>query len=136
MGFMKGSRVRHRHNVPGARELRTRQTRAEAILWAALRSRSLSDLKFRRQHPIGPFVVDFCCPDRQLIVEVDGGIHDTQGDHDAEREELLVAAGYHVVRFRNEAIVNDLPSVLNSIRTLAEQRTPLPPADRRRTGNW
>jgi very-short-patch-repair endonuclease len=57
---MTDSRLRHRHNVPAARDLRGKQTPAEVILWQELRSRRLAELKFRRQHPIGPFVADFC----------------------------------------------------------------------------
>jgi len=126
----------HRFNVPGARELRTRQTPAEALLWDALRSRRLAGLKFRRQHPIGPFVADFCCPERRLIVEVDGGIHDAQFDHDAEREALLITAGYRVLRIRNEAILDALPSVLEQIREVASEQRTIPPAVRNRTGGW
>jgi very-short-patch-repair endonuclease len=73
----------HRDNIPAARELRTRQTPAESILWDALRGRRLAGLKFRRQHPIGTFVVDFCCPDRRLAIELDGPVHAEQREHDA-----------------------------------------------------
>jgi very-short-patch-repair endonuclease len=111
----------HRQNVPSARSLRTRPTRVEAMLWEVIRDRRLDGLKFRRQHPIGPFVVDFCCPELRLIVELDGAVHDTQREDDAEREALLIAAGYDVVRFRNDEVRKDLPSVLAAIRTAASQ---------------
>ena len=81
-------------------------------------------LKFRRQHPIGPFVADFCCPERRLVVELDGGVHATQVEADADREALLAAAGYSVVRFANEAVTPDLLSVLATIRAAAEAQPP------------
>src|SRR3954471_17291219 len=110
----------HRDNVPVARELRTRQTSAEVMLWEELRNRRLAGLKFRRQHPIGPFIVDFCCPDRRVAIELDGAVHMTQQERDAEREALLAAAGYPVLRFTNDAISADLPAVHESIRAVAE----------------
>ena len=87
-------------------------------------------MKFRRQHPIGPFVVDFCCPDRRLVVELDGPVHllPAQREHDAEREALLAAAGYTVLRFPNATVHNDLPTLLETIRTAAERQPPSPPA--------
>ena len=125
-----------RQNVPAARVLRGRETPAERTLWDALRSRRLAGLKFRRQHPIGPFVVDFCCPDRRLIVELDGQVHETQQDRDAERESLLRGAGYAIMRFTNEELLADLPGVLQSIQVAAEsqpQRDAYPTA---RTHGW
>ena len=71
-------RGEHRHNVPAARDLRQRGTPAEELLWDALRNRRLDGLKFRRQHPVGPFVIDFCCPSRQLAIELDGEVHVSQ----------------------------------------------------------
>ena len=118
-----------RDNVQAARELRTRQTAAEVVLWEALRGRRLDDLKFRGQHPVGPFVLDFCCPDRLLGIELDGGIHTAieQREQDAERERLLDAADYRVLHFPNEAVTSDLASVLETIRAAAADRPQLPP---------
>jgi very-short-patch-repair endonuclease len=99
----------------GARELRTRQTPAEELLWRAIRGRQINGLKFRRQHPIGPFVVDFCCPERRLAIELDGGVHDSQQDYDAERDRWLQAAGYRVLRFPNDAVMHNISSVLDRI---------------------
>jgi 5-methyltetrahydrofolate--homocysteine methyltransferase len=106
------------------------------VLWGALRDRRLDGLKFRRQHPIGPLVADFCCPDRRLIIEVDGSVHETQADHDAERERLLVAAGYRVLRLRNETVLNELPTALAQIRAAALALPPVPPPERSRTRGW
>jgi very-short-patch-repair endonuclease len=124
-----------RHNVPAARDLRARETLAEDLLWEALRGRRLDGLKFRRQHPVGTFVIDFCCAERRLAVELDGGIHDEQRKHDAEREEILAAAGYRVIRFPNQAVMERLPDVLETIRAAAEA-VPCwrPPVPGRRSG--
>jgi very-short-patch-repair endonuclease len=123
-----------RDNVPAARELRTRQTAAEEMVWGALRGRRLAGLKFRRQHPIGTFVVDFCCPDRRLVVELDGAVHATQQEHDAEREALLVAAGYRALRFPNESVNDDLPAVLETIRAAAAEQPSIPALRSPRSG--
>ena len=126
----------HWHNVPAARDLRGTQTPAEVMLWEALRDRRLVGLKFRRQHPIGPFVADFCCPDRRLIVELDGGIHMWQREDDAEREELLSLAGYRVIRFPNDAVTTDLSNVLTAIQAAAEAQPPRQGTPPPRTGAW
>jgi very-short-patch-repair endonuclease len=125
----------HRHNVPAARDLRGRETGAENLLWAALRGRRLAGLKFRRQHPIGPFVLDFCCVDRRLAIELDGQVHATQQAHDADREALLIAVVARVLRFPNAAVRDDLSQVLAAIQTTArEDPGPRPPAPGRAAG--
>lgn len=98
-----------------ARLLRQRLTPAEAILWEALRGRKLEGLKFRCQHPIGRFIVDFYCPSLKLVIEIDGGIHIQQQDYDQARTDQLQDFGYSVLRFTNDEIINDLPKVLNQI---------------------
>lgn len=93
------------------------------MLWVGLRDRALG-AKFRRQQPIGPFVVDFFCSEHSLIVEVDGPIHAEQVEYDRERQELLEACGYRMVRVSVESVVRELGSVLERIsRALA-----LPPS--------
>jgi very-short-patch-repair endonuclease len=106
----------HRNNVPAARVLRRPLTPAEAVLRRALRDRRMDGLKFRRQHPVGPFVLDFCCPASRLAVEVDGAVHDERAEQDAARTALLAASGYRVLRFRNEDVLGDLGTVLARIR--------------------
>ena len=128
-------RVRHRHNVTAARELRTRETPAEVILWEALRDRRLDGLKFRRQHPIGRFVVDFCCAERSLAIELDGEVHAGQGAHDVERAALLATAGYRIVRVPNQEVHDDLAEVLATIRAAVAGEPPRPPT-LPRTGAW
>lgn len=96
-----------------ARALRVRQTGAEALLWAALRNRQLARWKFRRQHPIDRYVVDFVTIAGRLIVEVDGATHfrRREHEHDAERTRILTSLGFHVVRVTNEDIYKNLEGV-------------------------
>ena len=105
-----------------ARELRKTQTPAERLLWEHLRGRRHGDLKFRRQHPIGRFIVDFFCPEAKLILEVDGPTHDEQVEDDAWRTGQLQAQGYSVLRFKNEDVTGNLESVLHRIRAVAVPR--------------
>ena len=132
---MNSRRGEHHHNIPAARDLRARETWAEDRLWEEVRGRRLDGMKFRRQHPIGAFVVDFCCTDRRLAIELDGGIHAEQQDQDAERDAILALAGYRLIRFPNQLIREDLPGVLSAIK-LAVRETPLwhPPVPGRRSG--
>ena len=99
-----------------ARQLRLEQTPAEALLWQYLRNRQLDGFKFRRQHPIDRFVVDFCCPERRLIIEVDGAVHQDQGAYDENRTAALQALGYRVVRYTNDQVELDIMNVLDSLR--------------------
>ena len=90
-----------------ARGLRRRQTDAERRLWARLRDRRLLGVKFARQVPIGPYIVDFCCREAKLVVELDGGQHSMRVAYDADRTALLERLGYRVLRFwDNEALAN------------------------------
>ena len=95
-----------------ARAMRRSMTEAEAALWEELRSRRLGGFKFRAQHPVGAFVLDFCCPSRRLVVEVDGGSHRERAERDREWTEILNAHGYRVVRFRNEEVLSDIDAVV------------------------
>lgn len=103
--------------VNQARALRREQTAAEKRLWSAVRNRQLAGLKFRRQHPYGQFILDMFCVERQLAVEVDGGIHlkPKQAARDEARSEYLALYGIRVVRFTNEEIDSNLPDVLRKI---------------------
>lgn len=100
-----------------AKALRANLTPAERRLWEALRGRRLSGLRFRCQHPVGPFILDFWCPERKLAVEVDGDVHDNpdQAAYDTFRTEQLNAFGYRVVRVRNDEVFHDLSGVLARI---------------------
>jgi len=113
---------------PLARQMRTKPTPAEDHLWQRLRNRQIHNLKFRRQHSIDRFMVDFYCADARLIVEVDGPIHDYTPEEDAIRQAFLESQGFHVLRFTNDAVLNHLPSVIARIAEVAEAQhlTPNP----------
>ncbi len=102
-----------------ARELRQPQTPAERRLWAKLRDQQIG-LKFRRQHSIGRFIVDFYCPECRLAIEIDGETHAEQTEYDAARTAWLAEQGYRVIRFLNEDIDHRLEGVLEVV--LAECR--------------
>jgi very-short-patch-repair endonuclease len=87
-------------------------TEAEARLWSRLRMHQLADVHFRRQHAIGPYIVDFCAPIEKLVIEVDGSQHLEQEDYDAERTLFLESLGYRVLRFWNHEVLGDMDSVL------------------------
>jgi very-short-patch-repair endonuclease len=98
-----------------SKELRREMTPAEKILWKELKANKLDGHHFRRQQIIDKFLVDFYCHQQELIVEVDGGIHDLQKEYDAEREAYLIARGFRILRFRNEEVEKDLKGVLKKI---------------------
>ena len=107
-----------------ARRLRRDQTDAEQMLWARLRNRQLDGWKFRRQVPLGKFVVDFVCYDEKLVVELDGGQHGENPDDDATRTAWLEARGFRVLRFWNHEVLENLEGVLTIIAKA------LPPGER------
>ncbi len=107
-----------------ANKLRHNQTPAERMLWTYLRKRQLNGKKFLRQHPIiftydtkvQHFIADFYCHEKMLIIELDGGIHDTQKEYDEMRESVLREMGYQVIRFRNEEVFRNIDIVLLKIK--------------------
>ena len=103
--------------------MRRNPTPAEAKLWNRIRKRQLAGFKFRRQHIIAGFIVDFYCPTLKLIVEVDGPIHRYQPSKDAWRTRILQARDLHVVRFSSEAVMDETEKVLLSLeRTIHNRR--------------
>jgi very-short-patch-repair endonuclease len=92
-----------------ARGMRKGQSKAEAALWSLLRDRRAHGAKFRRQHPIAPYIADFACIDARLIVEIDGKSHDVaeQRAYDAERDAKLAAAGWRILRIRDAELLTD-----------------------------
>lgn len=116
----------NRHLTRIARELRRNQTQAEALLWERLRNRKLAGLKFKRQHRIGRFIVDFYCRELRLVVELEGEIHDRsdQRVYDGMRFEELQARGLRVLTIRNEEVLNDVEGVLSKILTLTLNPSP------------
>jgi very-short-patch-repair endonuclease len=97
-----------------AQRLRREMTDAERKLWSTLRNRQFYGAKFRRQQPIGPFIADFVCQERQLIIEADGGQH-AERTADDRRTAFLESKGYRVLRFWNNEIVTNLPGVAEVI---------------------
>lgn len=97
-----------------AKKLRREMTSAEKILWHALRTNK-QGYHFRRQQIIDSFIVDFYCHAFALIIELDGGIHETQKEYDAQREAHLAARGFRILRFKNEEVEKDLQGVLQKI---------------------
>ena len=109
-----------------ARSLRATPTDAEALLWFHLRDRRLSDHKFRRQRPIGPYFADFACLEAKLIVEIDGGQHVDAAAYDAERSRFMEAQGYRVLRFWNNEVLTQTDSVLERVWEALESGSPHP----------
>ena len=115
------------HNVVAAKRLRRTQTDAERLLWFRMRDRRLDGLKFKRQMPIYRYVVDFCCSEARLIVELDGGQHNVRKEADAVRTKKLEELGYLVLRFWNNDVFDNIDGVLETIVSTAKQHSPEPP---------
>lgn len=111
-----------------SRRLRREMTEAERKLWQHLRGRQLDGFKFRRQHPVPPYIADFCCIERKLIVELDGSQHNEHKD--AARTRFLESQGWKVVRFwDNEALVHTeavIEAIWNALGNRTLTPTPLP----------
>ena len=106
-----------------ARELRQPQTAAEEKLWQRLRRRQLNGYYFRRQHPIGQFIVDFYCAATHLIIEIDGDTHAEQVDYDAARTAWLEENGYRVIRFANRQVLREIEAILTKILEVCEEQS-------------
>lgn len=108
------------------RDLRHRSTRAEQKLWAELRNCQFFGLKFRRQHGIGPYIVDFFCHELRLIIEVDGDSHfmDGAADYDRIRQRWLEGLNLHVIRFTNDDVLENFDEILNTLTTLLPTPSP------------
>jgi very-short-patch-repair endonuclease len=115
-----------------ARQFRKQPTPSEAILWKALKNRQLEERKFRRQQPIGAFIVDFFCAQERLIVEIDGGIHESQKESDRQRQSLLESLGLRFVRLDATKVETDLASCLETIRATFTPLSPTPLSPRGR----
>ena len=114
-----------------ARELRIFSTDAERRLWSALRTRRLENYKFRRQHPVGPFILDFACVEHRLVIEADGGQHD-ENLADERRTAWLASKGWRVRRFWNNEILTNIEGFMDTIfreleRKECRRKHPHPP---------
>src|SRR5262245_60685914 len=112
-----------------ARSLRANSTEAERIVWSALRAHRLNGASFRRQTPIGPYVVDFICHAAGLVIEIDGGQHfeSKQEQRDARRDAYLASKGFRVLRFNNHDVMINREGVLETIAAAIERAPPPPP---------
>ena len=116
----------YRKRMPNARRLRKEPTDAERALWLQIKDRRLEGEKFRRQVPIGPFIVDFLCLDRRLAIEVDGGQHSENRDKDLARTRLIEQQGFRVIRFWNDEVLKTMTGVLEVIVSALKAKPPRP----------
>ncbi len=109
-----------------ARGLRQRSTDAERALWMHLRNRQLAGCKFRRQVPIGEYIVDFVCLERKVVIEVDGGRHQEQVPYDTDRTTWLESQGFQVLRFWNHEVLTDTEAVQEALLVALQEDSPSP----------
>ena len=114
------------HRIQFARELRSRQTDAEGKLWHLLRRRNLAGAKFRRQHSIGPYIVDFACTAMRVAIELDGGQHVQQLEYDDRRTAFLRARGWRVLRFWDDQVLVETDAVLERVLEALGEFDPSP----------
>ena len=115
-----------------ARALRRQMTDAETLLWQHLRGRRFQGFKFRRQRPLGPYILDFVCLEAGLVIEVDGGQHAEAQNHDQRRTVFIEAQGLRVVRFWNHDVLNQTSAVLEQIWQALQTLTPTLSRERER----
>ena len=108
------------------RSLRRNMTDAERLLWKRLRGCQVKGYKFRRQHPFNDFILDFVCLEAKLVIEIDGGQHNGS-TQDVVRDQVLENAGFRVMRFWNNQVLNEIESVVESIWLELERLNPSPP---------
>jgi len=103
-----------------SRELRQRMTLPEKVLWQFLRGCTFAGLRFRRQHPIGDYIADFCCPQKKVVIELDGGYHHATKQADAERDAFLKQRGFRVFHFTNDHVFDRIDWLLQTIASELE----------------
>ena len=112
--IVRGQKVSAKQ-LENAKELRREMTPTEKILWKHLKANRLNGLHFRRQQIIHGYFADFYCHQHELIVELDGSVHDLQKEYDVDREAYLRALGFRIIRFSNEEVSNNLKGVLRKL---------------------
>ena len=117
---------KYNSSVEFAKQLRKDATDAEKLLWRYLRSRSLENVKFRRQQPFGTYIVDFISTEKKLVIELDGGQHATNKAHDLDRDQDIESEGYKVLRFWNNDVLQKTEGVLERIRIEILKDAPSP----------
>ena len=107
-----------KEQIKNSRQLRKNMTLQEKKLWSVIRNRQFFGYRFRRQFPIGQYIVDFICREKKIIIEIDGGQHneDINVYYDNRRTEYLIAEGYKVIRFWNNEVLNNLDGICEVIR--------------------
>jgi len=140
MDFKSSDNFRYNKKLqPLARQLRKNLTKSEACLWKyALKAKRLKGYPFRRQRPVLQYIADFFCKGLMLIIELDGITHDNESSRtrDIQREEQLAKAGFKIVRFTDEEVLNNMTGVISKLKQIVsdiEASTPLIP---RRRGTW
>jgi very-short-patch-repair endonuclease len=115
---MKSNIHNRKYLLERRKELRNNSTSAEATLWKSLQRNQLDGRKFRRQHSIANYIVDFYCSSEKLVIELDGAVHldFAVGNYDYEREQKLKSLGFKVLRFENKEVFENLESLLNEIK--------------------
>ncbi|CAI8018516.1 Uncharacterized protein HI_1162 [Geodia barretti] len=119
-----GVAVSNTNNRARSRHMRKNPTDAERALWNILRNRQVLGYKFRRQAPMGPYIVDFVCFENRLIIEVDGAQHMERADYDVDRTTWLASAGYKVIRFWNNQVLEEMGAVRETIFATVEGLSP------------
>jgi very-short-patch-repair endonuclease len=110
-----------------ARQLRKDETKAEKLVWETIRGRKLMGLKFRRQHVVQGFVLDFYCQEARLGIEIDGSVHYKRKEYDRLRQDIIESKGINVIRIKNRQILGNKSSILETVRkAVADQLPPLP----------
>ena len=112
---IRPSRRPSRETKERVKQLRVYATEPEKILWDALRARNVGGLKFRRQHPIEPYIADFYCADARIVVELDGESHNGREEYDAQRDKYFADAGLTVMRVTNQDVVTNIDGVAAAI---------------------
>jgi len=115
---MPGKQYPSKQMIRRARDLRHAATPPEQLLWSAIRNGQIGRMKFRRQHPIGPYVADFYCHTAGLVVEVDGMSHDDKAAEDAAKTKYIESQGLRILRVTNEDVMCDLDAVAREIARL------------------
>jgi very-short-patch-repair endonuclease len=109
-----------------AKNLRNNLTHTEKLLWEKLKGKQIWGVRFRRQHPIDLYIVDFYCHQVRLVIEVDGEIHDQQVEYDDGRSAEMEKFGHKVIRFRNSEVENDIEKVICKIQSIVKERLKVP----------
>ncbi|MBN2086630.1 MAG: DUF559 domain-containing protein [Anaerolineales bacterium] len=115
------SRKTSREKIERSKVFRRAMTKSERVVWNGLRAHRFRGLHFRRQAVIGPFIVDFYCHSLRLVVEIDGGVHESQKGMDSERDEFLKAMGLRVLRFSNSRVMSNIEGVITELAVVCAE---------------